>query len=163
DRRGRPGAPRRARPAGDDGPRRRRRPSGRGTPPPQGGDRPGAEPLPHTDPRGQAGRRPSRAGPPRRGPRAPVRGPRVPGAGRPPRADRDARRALAATPDDPSATPAALPLAVAALVLDRLAAPDGPPAEPDVAEVPRFTDDAGSSGLAFVFRSGETSLHQLPE
>ncbi len=77
--------------------------------------------------------------------------------------DREARRALAATPDDPSATPAALPLAVAALVLDNLAAAGRPAPEPEPVEVPRFADDAAPSGLAFVFRSGETPLHQLPE
>jgi hypothetical protein len=77
--------------------------------------------------------------------------------------DPDIRRALDDTPDDPSAAPAALPLAVAGLVLDRLAAPDGPPAGPVAALVPRFADEAGPSGLAFVFQSGETPLHQLPE
>jgi tetratricopeptide (TPR) repeat protein len=76
--------------------------------------------------------------------------------------DREALRALDATPDDPSAAPATLALSVAALVLDHLEAHNGPPAEVAAAEVPRFTDDAGLSGLAFVFRSGETSLHQLP-
>jgi hypothetical protein len=53
-------------------------------------------------------------------------------------------------------------LAVAALALDNLAAPGGRPAEPNLAEVPRFLGDAGPSGLAFVFHSGETSPHQLP-
>ncbi len=77
--------------------------------------------------------------------------------------DRRIQTALATTPDDPTATPKALPLAIATLVLDRLEAPAGPTADPDAAEVPRFTDDAGPSGLAFSFRSGETSLHQLPE
>ena len=77
-------APRDPRPSGDFGPRRRRRPPGRGAPPPQSGDRPGAEPLPHPDARRRAGRQPPRAGPPRSDTRAPVRGPRVPGDGRPP-------------------------------------------------------------------------------
>ncbi len=77
--------------------------------------------------------------------------------------DRETRRALDATPDDRSAAPGALPLAIAALVLDNLAAPGGRPAEPDSTAIPRFIDDAGPSGLAFVFHSGETSLHQLPE
>ena len=146
------------RPSGDLGPRRRRRPPGRGAPPPQGGDRPGAEPLPHPDARRRAGRQPPRAGPPRGDPRAPVRGPRqfLEMAVRRAPSDREARRALAATPDDPSATPAALPLAVAALVLDNLAAAGGPAPEPEPVEVPRFADDAAPSGLAFVFRSGET-------
>ena len=77
--------------------------------------------------------------------------------------DREARLALDATPDDPSVAPGALPLAIATLALNNLTAPGARPAEPDPAGVPLFIDDAKSSGLAFVFQSGETSLHQLPE
>jgi thioredoxin-like negative regulator of GroEL len=77
--------------------------------------------------------------------------------------DREARRALDATTDDPSAAPSALALSVVQLALNHLAAREGPPAEAGAAEVPRFTDNAGPAKLAFVFRSGETSLHQLPE
>jgi thioredoxin-like negative regulator of GroEL len=77
--------------------------------------------------------------------------------------DREARRALDATPDDRSAAPAALPLSVLALALNHLAPCDGPPAEATAAEIPRFSNDARGSGLTFVFRSGETPLHQLPE
>jgi tetratricopeptide (TPR) repeat protein len=77
--------------------------------------------------------------------------------------NREARRALDATSDDPAAAPAALALSVVGLALDHLAACNGPPAEVAAADVPRFIDDAGPSGLGFVFRSGETSLHQLPE
>jgi hypothetical protein len=77
--------------------------------------------------------------------------------------DREARRALDAAPDDPSAAPSAVAFSVVTLVLNHLAVNDGPPADVAAEDVPRFTDLAGPSGLAFVFRSGETSLHQLPE
>ena len=64
--------------------RRRRQLPGRGTPPPQGGDRPDAEPLPHHGSRRQACRRPPRVGPARRETWAPFRGPRAFEDGRPP-------------------------------------------------------------------------------
>ena len=67
------------------------------------------------------------------------------------------RRTIRQPPRPPTPWP------IATLVLDHLAALDGPPTESAAVAIPRFTDDAGPSGLAFVFQSGETSLHQLPE
>ena len=78
-------------------------------------------------------------------------------------ADREARQALAENPDDPSATSSSIPLAAWALVLENLYTHGSREVEPVASEVPRFVDEAGPSGLDFVFRSGETSIHQLPE
>jgi thioredoxin-like negative regulator of GroEL len=77
--------------------------------------------------------------------------------------DRETRRALDATQDDPSAAPSAVVLSVVELAIGHLAARDVPPPDVATVDIPQFTDDAGPAGLAFVFRSGETSLHQLPE
>src|SRR5262249_29700032 len=77
------------------------------------------------------------------------------------------RRAPAALEEGPPSATTALPLALAQLVRDDLASaesgPSGTSAPPAPGASVRFTDEAEGSGLAFVFESGETALHQLPE
>jgi tetratricopeptide (TPR) repeat protein len=90
---------------------------------------------------------------------------RVPG-------DREARAALdrLRAPDEdaasiPSVPPFGLPLDAALVGREGPAAAPTPspnPGPPPSAEI-AFRDDAGSAGLRFTYRNGETSQHQIPE